>query len=343
MALSHDLHVDELLERVLEKSGTLDTLEAERTIEARGRIENLQELVGVAREYRQQAEEASLGGFLQDISLVSDQDTIRDERGLVTLMTLHNAKGLEFRAVFMIGMEEGIFPHSRSIEEQEIEEERRLCYVGMTRAMERLTMTHTMARSLFGRREYNLAVALPRRAPGRRSSASGCGRPRGAATAPPAARGYRSRVPGSRSRPATPFATARSAKGSSPGSSRAESLRFGSRRTERSGGSWWSTHPWRRSRELQGRAVREPRGVRPGGLRDRAVLRFDPTERAHGALLEEPADRAHARSARGRRDRRRRRRVPVRAHRARRRRTDGRRDGRRARSRRIAAGESSAR
>ena len=157
MALSHDLHVDELLERVLEKSGTLDALEAERTIEARGRIENLQELVGVAREYRQQAEEASLGGFLQDISLVSDQDTIRDERGLVTLMTLHNAKGLEFRAVFMIGMEEGIFPHSRSIEEQGVEEERRLCYVGMTRAMERLTMTHTMARTLFGRREYNLA------------------------------------------------------------------------------------------------------------------------------------------------------------------------------------------
>jgi DNA helicase II / ATP-dependent DNA helicase PcrA len=157
MALAQELHVDELLERVLEKTGTLDALEAERTIEARGRIENLQELVGVAREYRQSAEEPSLAGFLQDISLVSDQDTIRDERGLVTLMTLHNAKGLEFRAVFMIGMEEGIFPHSRSIEEQGVEEERRLCYVGMTRAMERLTLTHTLARSLFGRREYNLA------------------------------------------------------------------------------------------------------------------------------------------------------------------------------------------
>jgi DNA helicase II / ATP-dependent DNA helicase PcrA len=157
MALSQELHVDELLERVLEKTGTLDALEAERTIEARGRIENLQELVGVAREYRQSTEEPSLAAFLQDISLVSDQDTIRDERGLVTLMTLHNAKGLEFRAVFMIGMEEGIFPHSRSIEEQGVEEERRLCYVGMTRAMERLTLTHTMARTLFGRREYNLA------------------------------------------------------------------------------------------------------------------------------------------------------------------------------------------
>jgi ATP-dependent DNA helicase UvrD/PcrA len=156
-AAAQELPVDELVERVLEKSGMIEALEAERTIEARGRIENLQELVGVAREYRQQTDEASLAGFLQDISLVSDQDTIRDDRGVVTLMTLHNAKGLEFRAVFMIGMEEGVFPHVRAIEEQGVEEERRLCYVGMTRAMERLTLTHTLARSLFGRRNYNLA------------------------------------------------------------------------------------------------------------------------------------------------------------------------------------------
>jgi len=157
MALAHDLPIDELLERVLDKTGTLEALEAERTIEARGRIENLQELVGVAREHRLENPEATLAGFLQEISLVSDQDTISDDRGLVTLMTLHNAKGLEFPAVFVIGMEEGIFPHSRSIEEQGVEEERRLCYVGMTRAMERLTLTHTMSRTLYGRREYNLA------------------------------------------------------------------------------------------------------------------------------------------------------------------------------------------
>jgi DNA helicase-2/ATP-dependent DNA helicase PcrA len=156
-ALSQELPVDELLERVLEKTGTLEAFEAERTIEARGRIENLQELVGVAREYRLENADASLAGFLQDISLVSDQDTIRDDRGLVTLMTLHNAKGLEFRSVFAIGMEEGIFPHIRAIEEQGVEEERRLCYVGMTRAMERLTLTHTLSRSLWGRRSYNLA------------------------------------------------------------------------------------------------------------------------------------------------------------------------------------------
>jgi DNA helicase II / ATP-dependent DNA helicase PcrA len=157
LSASLELPVDELLERVLERTGMLEALEAERTIEARGRIENLQELVGVAREHRQQTQEASLAGFLQDIALVSDQDTIRDERGVVTLMTLHNAKGLEFRAVFMIGMEEGVFPHVRAIEEQGVEEERRLCYVGMTRAMERLTLTHTVARSLYGRRNYNLA------------------------------------------------------------------------------------------------------------------------------------------------------------------------------------------
>jgi ATP-dependent DNA helicase UvrD/PcrA len=190
-ALSQELPLDELLERVLEKTGTLDALEAERTIEARGRIENLQELVGVAREHRLANPDATLADFLQEISLVSDQDTITDERGLVTLMTLHNAKGLEFRAVFMIGMEEGIFPHARSIEEQGVEEERRLCYVGMTRAMERLILTHTLARSLFGRREYNLASRFLDELPGeverdrlRPSSWSGYGSPAAAAIEP---------------------------------------------------------------------------------------------------------------------------------------------------------------
>jgi DNA helicase-2/ATP-dependent DNA helicase PcrA len=156
MSAAQELSVPELLERVLERSGCLETLEAERTIEARGRIENLQELVGVTREYLEQAQEPSLSGFLQEISLYSDQDAIRGEETLVTLMTLHNAKGLEFRAVFMIGMEEGVFPHARSIEEQGIEEERRLAYVGMTRAKERLVLTHASARSLWGNRTYNL-------------------------------------------------------------------------------------------------------------------------------------------------------------------------------------------
>ena len=156
-ASAQELEVDELIEAVLSRSGTLEALEAERTIEARGRIENLEELVGVAREFRAEREEPTLASFLQEISLVSDQDSLADKESLVTLMTIHNAKGLEFRAVFLIGMEEGIFPHSRSIEDNEIEEERRLAYVGMTRAMERLTLTHAMARALYGRREYNLA------------------------------------------------------------------------------------------------------------------------------------------------------------------------------------------
>jgi hypothetical protein len=155
-AAAPDVPVAELLERVLEESGYLESLEAERTVEAQGRIENLQELVGVAREYDATAESAGLSDFLQGISLVSDQDALEQEGGRVTLMTIHNAKGLEFRGVFLIGMEEGVFPHSRSLEEGDLEEERRLAYVGLTRAQERLTITHASARSLWGARNYNL-------------------------------------------------------------------------------------------------------------------------------------------------------------------------------------------
>jgi ATP-dependent DNA helicase UvrD/PcrA len=155
-AAAQDLPVPELIEAVLERSGYAEALEAERTIEAQGRLENLHELVGVGREYLQQAQEPSLSGFLQEISLYSDQDAIRGEQSLVTLMTIHNAKGLEFKAVFVIGMEEGIFPHMRSIEEQGVEEERRLAYVGMTRAEERLLLTHATSRSLWGSRTFNL-------------------------------------------------------------------------------------------------------------------------------------------------------------------------------------------
>ncbi len=157
MAQAQELNVPELVERVLEQSGYLGALEAERTIEAQGRIENLQELISVARESLEDAQERTLSSFLQEISLYSDQDAIRGDGSLVTLMTLHNAKGLEFRAVFVIGMEEGLFPHARAIEEQGIEEERRLCYVGMTRAEERLCLMHASSRMLFGNRAYNLA------------------------------------------------------------------------------------------------------------------------------------------------------------------------------------------
>ena len=156
MSAAMEFDVPELIEEVLQRSGYMASLEAERTIEAQGRMENLQELVSVAREWREQTEEPTLSSFLQEVSLYSDQDAIRGDGSLVTLMTLHNAKGLEFRAVYLIGMEEGIFPHSRSIEEQGIEEERRLCYVGMTRAEERLTLLHASSRMLYGGRSHNL-------------------------------------------------------------------------------------------------------------------------------------------------------------------------------------------
>ena len=183
MSAAQELEVDELVEAVLQRSGTIEAYEAERTIEARGRIENLSELVGSAQEYRARVEEPALAGFLEEVQLQSDQDTLATDAPQVTLMTIHNAKGLEYRAVFLIGMEEGIFPHSRSIEDNEVEEERRLAYVGMTRAMERLTLTHATARSLYGRREYNLGSRFLDELPAS-SSASGCGRPRGRATPP---------------------------------------------------------------------------------------------------------------------------------------------------------------
>jgi ATP-dependent DNA helicase UvrD/PcrA len=192
MAGALELEVPELIERVLERSGYVESLEAERTIESHGRIENLQELVALAREWQEGNAEPSLSSFLQEVSLYSDQDAIRGEGSLVTLMTLHNAKGLEFRAVYLIGMEEGIFPHSRSIEEQGIEEERRLCYVGMTRAQERLTLLHASSRMLFGGRNHNLPSRFLDEVPERHvererlrpASWSGYGAPRQSQIAP---------------------------------------------------------------------------------------------------------------------------------------------------------------
>ena len=154
---AQELEVPELIQEVLDRTGTIEAYEAERTIEACGRIENLEAFVDGAREYEQQAEEPTLGSYLQEISLFSAQDELDDvEVSNVTLMTIHNAKGLEFRAVFIVGVEEEIFPSSRSIEEQGIEEERRLFYVGLTRAEERLVLTHASSRLLWGRTTHNL-------------------------------------------------------------------------------------------------------------------------------------------------------------------------------------------
>ncbi|HEX4804526.1 MAG TPA: UvrD-helicase domain-containing protein [Conexibacter sp.] len=153
-----------LLNELLRETGYLDALEAERTIEAQGRMENLEELVNVAAEYDSQVgsgdgvddegEPPSLAGFLQQIALVADADARRDDEGLVTLMTLHNAKGLEYPIVFVIGCEEGVFPHSRAIEEGGLEEERRLAYVGITRARRDLYVTYARTRAVFGARSY---------------------------------------------------------------------------------------------------------------------------------------------------------------------------------------------
>jgi DNA helicase-2/ATP-dependent DNA helicase PcrA len=145
-----------LVQRVLRESGLLDSLKAERTMEAEGRIENLEEFVGVAQEYDRMNPEGSLAEFLQEISLYADIDTLEEARAGVTLMTLHNAKGLEFPVVFVTGMEEGLFPHSRSLDEQRLEEERRLCYVGVTRAKDRLFLSHARSRALHGGAGYRL-------------------------------------------------------------------------------------------------------------------------------------------------------------------------------------------
>jgi DNA helicase-2/ATP-dependent DNA helicase PcrA len=139
-----------LLDEILARTGYLAELEAERSVESAGRIENLEELIGAAREA------PDVDTFLEQVSLVSDTDDL-DDRSPVVLMTLHTAKGLEFPVVFMIGMEDGVFPHLRALgEPDELEEERRLCYVGITRARERLYLSYAWCRSLWGQTQYNL-------------------------------------------------------------------------------------------------------------------------------------------------------------------------------------------
>jgi DNA helicase-2/ATP-dependent DNA helicase PcrA len=145
------LRVAELLVAVMEDSGYVRELQAEESHDARARIENLQELVGVAREYEATDPEPSLAGFLANIALISDLDALDAESSYVTLMTLHGAKGLEFSQVFLTGLEEGVFPHSRALSDvPELEEERRLAYVGVTRAMDRLFLSYAQRRALFG-------------------------------------------------------------------------------------------------------------------------------------------------------------------------------------------------
>ncbi len=145
----------EIIEAVLDESGYKGELTAENTVEAESRLENLQELVNAAAEYERVEPEATLDGFLQEQALFSEADRLTGE-GRVTLMTLHNAKGLEYDHVFVVGMEEGTFPHARSMDEQNLEEERRLAYVGITRAKKTLTLSYARVRSTYGEREYQM-------------------------------------------------------------------------------------------------------------------------------------------------------------------------------------------
>jgi DNA helicase-2/ATP-dependent DNA helicase PcrA len=174
-----------LLEAVLNESGYLEALAAERTIEAEGRVENLEALIAGAAEFDIEREREGeneippLEEYLQQISLYTQQDDLVDgeQESLVTLMTLHNAKGLEYDTVFILGCEDGAFPHMRALEEGGEEEERRLCYVGITRARRRLYMTWARERNLFGRSERNLPSRfideLPAELTERHSSAPG--------------------------------------------------------------------------------------------------------------------------------------------------------------------------
>ncbi len=154
--LLEEKSVSLFFQELLDKTGYIKALEAERTVEARGRIENVREFLSVMQEFERVYPHSNLDDFLERISLITDIDTYDEGETAVTLMTLHNAKGLEFPVVFIVGMEDGVFPHVRSMNSvDELEEERRLCYVGITRAQEKLYLTHALCRSLWGGTNYN--------------------------------------------------------------------------------------------------------------------------------------------------------------------------------------------
>ncbi|KFN01545.1 ATP-dependent DNA helicase PcrA [Bacillus clarus] len=164
------LSVTELVEEVIEKTGYRDMLKNERSLEAEGRLENLDEFLSVTQTFESQSEDKSLVAFLTDLALVADIDRVDEDPTAgdeVILMTMHSAKGLEFPIVFIVGLEEGVFPHTRSLmEEDEMQEERRLAYVGITRAEEELYLSNAQMRTLFGRTNMNAASRFISEIPG---------------------------------------------------------------------------------------------------------------------------------------------------------------------------------
>ena len=157
IALKDKIKISELMKEVLKKSGYEDMLNQEDSKESEMRFENLMEFIGVAMEFENETADATLADFLDSIALVSDVDKLDESSEAVTLMTMHSAKGLEFDDVFLVGMEDGLFPSKRSIDEVDgIEEERRLCYVGITRAKERLYITNASKRTLYGSTTYTM-------------------------------------------------------------------------------------------------------------------------------------------------------------------------------------------
>lgn len=156
LALKETMPLEEFVSTLVEKTGLLAQYQKEDTEEARSRVENIQEFMGAVSEYAKATENATLEDYLENVSLVTDLDQQEDERGYVTLMTLHSAKGLEFPDVFMTGLEEGIFPSARSLmDETKMEEERRLCYVGITRAKKELYLSSSRSRMIFGQTRRN--------------------------------------------------------------------------------------------------------------------------------------------------------------------------------------------
>lgn len=153
---SKSLSLTELIDEVLERSGMKKELESSKALEDEIRLENLMEVKSITASFEERTGSANLGDFLEEVSLIADISNHTEDGDVVTLMTLHSAKGLEFPVVFLVGMEEGLFPHNMSLMENNLEEERRLCYVGITRAKERLYLTNAKRRMLYGKENMNI-------------------------------------------------------------------------------------------------------------------------------------------------------------------------------------------